>query len=459
MPSLSTRTVTTKERKNGSVPWFFIFVVLFIAGVACLIFFFNYLDEKNYGVESNAVILQKISNKVERSYTEILEDINNENVSVISKNNSLNAQVLGFEELSLIDFVNNSSIILQIINATDYITRNVNIINGFQTSFQLNSVYFGDASFMGDATTVKMYITKDTNGLYIKYSTTTGYKINIFARYNYKSQSLKELKITCSKNHIKSVMLAYNMNFETNDYYALEYFKTEAFSNTVASDIVFKYNTADLTFDEMMNSSFTNVNIVKGNFKDNTKFNGYSYYNTSYVAIEDSVIEPFYEEVYGKLKNFKMFAVSDDIFRVTGGSISFKLMNKAFSYAENRTKLSSVTENFKTYYAYLFLDYGDLTSVIKNVKNEINKTPSTFTEDEIALIQSVSAYLSTSGRKNYVGGLGEYNDQTLTLINEPMYFYESDKVKILSKYTLSNGTCEIEFVINKFDNLKLISIN
>ena len=134
-------------------------------------------------------------------------------------------------------------------------------------------------------------------------------------------------------------------------------------------------------------------------------------------------------------------------------------MNKAFSYAENRTKLSSVTENFKTYYAYLFLDYGDLTSVIKNVKNEINKTPSTFTEDEIALIQSVSAYLSTSGRKNYVGGLGEYNGQTLTIINEPMYFYESDKVKILTKYTLSNGTCEIEFVINKFDNLKLISIN
>lgn len=459
MPSFSTRTVTVKERKKGSTPWFFVFAVLFIAGVACLIFFFNYLDEKNYGVESNATILQKVANKVEDSYINILEDLNNENVSTISKNNSLNAQVLGFEELSVIDFVNNSSTILQIINATDYITRNVNIINGFQSSFEINTLYKGPAQFMGDSTVVQMIMKKDTNGLYIKYSTNTGYKINMLVRYSYSAQSLKQIKITCSQTNRQSVMLAYNMNFETNDYYALEYYNTNIFSTELASAVVSNYNTENLTFDNMMNYPFTDVYMFKGNFKDNSKFKGYIYDYSSSTPIDDSIIAPVYNEIYGKMKNFRMYSAADSISTSINKIISFDFMSNAFEYAKNRVTLSSVTKDLKTYYAYLFLDYGDLTSVIKNVKSEIDKDPSTFTEDEIALIQSASAYLSISGRKNYVGGLGEYNGKTLTLTNEPMYFYENNKVKILSKYTLSNETCDVEFVIDKLDNFKLISIN
>ncbi len=459
MASFSTRTVTVKERKKGSVPWFFIFVILFIVGVIGLIFFFNYLNEKNYGVESHAIILQKIANKVEDSYDNILEDINNENTSSITQNNSIYAQLLGFEELSVIDFVNSSSNILQIINATDFITRNVNIVNGFQSSFKLNTIYYGMAEFMGDTTTVEMQINKDTDGLYIKYLTSTGYKINMFAKYSYKTQSLKEIRVTCSQTPKQSVMLAYNMNFENNDYYALEYYNDNISSNEIGNEIVYKFNTSDLTFDEMMSYSFTNVYMFKGNFKDNSKFEGYSYDYSISTAVEDSIIKTLYDEVYGKLKRFKMYSATDSFISAGRNRISFNIMSNAFICGKNRATLSNVIEGSKIYYAYLFLDFGDLTTVINNVKKEINNQSTLFTDNEAELLQSTSAYLSLSGRKNYTGGLGVYEDVMLTLTNEPMYFYENNKVKILSKFTLSNGSCEVEFVIDKLDNLKLISIN
>lgn len=459
MASFETRDVKVKERKKGSVPGLFIFVVFFIVGVLGLIFFFNYLEDTRYGTESTAIVMQKVTNAVEDGYVNIVDNINNEDMSAISKNNSINNQIVGFNEMSVIDFVKNSSTVLQLLNATEYLVRNINILNGYESSFDIDTEYFGSAEFMGRQDSVVMKVSQDTDGFYITYDTVSGYRINMCVNYSYKTKKLNELSVTCSKNPTASLMFSYYMNFVNYDYYALEFYNIDnSFSNKVASEIIFKFNTNKLTFEEMMSYDFTNLNVLKGNFKDNSKFVGYSYDVLRSTPIEESLIKPFYDNVYKKVNDLKMFSSSDTLSN-QANDVECDLMGIAFKYAENRSTLTTFISNSKTYYAYLFLDYGELVTVIKNVKNELNNLNSTFDENEIALVQSVSAYLSATGRKSYVGTLGEHNGEMLTLTAEPKLSTENNRVKILTKYILSNGESEVEFVVDKFDNLKLISVN
>ncbi len=334
--------------------------------------------------------------------------------------------------------------------------------DNYHNDFEYDKIYRGNLNINGldGKVYIKTSTTEDGVLLYFDFGTNymgleIDFLITTYVKYDFETNTVKsiELNYQCLPLMMEMFAVKYDLVNNTFEGFILDdYNSPKTIEQT--NEIIDSYNNGTFTFDKMMTYNFHLIIPVKGNITDRPEELSFNAYVVNFSQAESTAsieeVEHLYNSVYDTVSSFKLRELDKMLKDDNAQEVDY-VQNYA-DYGLNKSTFSTYRdESGKYYYRYTFLEYEEMLSNMKSVKEMVNNDIDATNEIK-TLADNAVEYLENKGKAGYTGNFETYNNIPMEL--ETSYFIENNSHVV--KYTLktsNNQYLSFETVNNSIQNL------